>query len=204
MIKRIAITALLPCMLVACSSKNSSIVVTPTAQDPFVEPDVHADFCGTEIEQSYCDCAFNDIGCDALNLSKEAANAQVASQYGIFVAEQLRNYSTKCRANNGYVESKTCFVCPQLSAPEGQQCIMQLTKEDEVAYHVTSTDTFATLTIPEAAVPKNTDILDISVVKTDNGYTVLPAGLIFRETVTLTVTDETGQKTVTEFTSLSK
>ncbi|MCB9808437.1 hypothetical protein H6770_04250 [Candidatus Peribacteria bacterium] len=51
------------------------------------------------------------------------------------------------------------------------------TPHDEVVYIITSDDRQAELRIPETAIPRGINVLDIAIEKTATGYRIVPEGI---------------------------
>ncbi len=113
-------------LLSACGgvevAEDGTMYVEPVKGASFEEPDVKDDFCGIHINYQFCKCAFHNDYCDAIGMDKSGANAHVASEFGNHVAGLLKSFAEACELGGGFVDSKTCYVCPEETELDGRRC----------------------------------------------------------------------------------
>lgn len=135
--KRSALFLAITVLLSACGgggegTSTGKDYVKPTKGSAFSEPDINNDFCGVHINYQYCKCAFHGEYCNAIDMDKRSANAYVAEQFGAYIADLLKEFSDGCKTQNGYVQNKTCYVCPEGAIPDGQQCKVEKSEEGDL------------------------------------------------------------------------
>ena len=118
----IKLTTLLLLVLVlsGCISKSSIARV-----DKFKYPDIKNEFCGVHINFQYCKCAFHNEYCNAIGLSKSAANKEVSRQYDEWVSGQLDDWGEACVLAGAIfsAEKAECTYCKEGFTPDNGVCV---------------------------------------------------------------------------------
>ena len=89
----------------------------------FEKPDIKDDFCGVHINFQYCKCAFHNEYCDAIGLSKSAANSHVQAEYKKWLDGLLEDFINACKIADGIYAGEECRYCKEGFVSDGQGCI---------------------------------------------------------------------------------
>ena len=115
--KKILFFVSLALLLTACTAKGYGEVVK------FERPDIKNDFCGVVINFQYCKCAFHNEYCDAVGLSKSAANNYVNREFDQWVAGKLASFGQDCVNQGGIFETDRCQYCGESYVVQADSCV---------------------------------------------------------------------------------
>jgi hypothetical protein len=115
--KNLAILVLFSLILTACTPPGVGQVVD------FERPDIRDDFCGVVLNFQYCKCAFHNEYCEAIGLSKSAANTYVQAEYDKWVAGLIDRFLEQCTNAGGIAEEESCTYCEEGFVVDNNQCV---------------------------------------------------------------------------------
>lgn len=91
----------------------------------FEVPDARADFCGHKLQITFCRCAFDNEGCDVLNLSQEQTYEFVEREYREWVGDEIEKTARACIADGGVWDTprRQCVRCTDGEVQSGTKCL---------------------------------------------------------------------------------
>lgn len=93
--------------------------------EDFNKPDIKDEFCGIQISYQYCKCAFHNQFCDEIGMTKKEADKYVKEEYEKWLSTSRQDFTTNCKAANGFMLNDVCNYCDQGYVANETSCILE-------------------------------------------------------------------------------